>query len=287
MKKEGNNFYLPTLLRMGDLDIRGVAAENVTLTANEYLRRLSEMLNLIPDSLNILTKTDSISDMDTNTVNFSVEERECLSALKASLDEVGAYTLSSALEDVLNEKTPPQDVTSALSFFSEKVTKVRNVPKSLIGGGGAYEPLYVDMLGNKLSNVLYQLDKNEERRKLQILVVDDASFMLKNISSMLDKYKVYSLAKPTMVEMFLDNIVPELFILDYKMPEMSGFDLVPIIRARDEHRDTPIIFLTASGTTETFSAAMQLGICDFIVKPFRVDVLQKKVAAHIVRKKTF
>ena len=100
-------------------------------------------------------------------------------------------------------------------------------------------------------------------------------------------YKVFKLPKPEMLESVLAQVTPDLFLLDYRMPGLSGFDLIPIIRRFEEHKDTPVIFLTSEGTMDHVSAAMALGACDFIVKPFQADMLCQKVAKHIVRKKRF
>ena len=88
-----------------------------------------------------------------------------------------------------------------------------------------------------------------------------------------------------MVEKFLQQITPELFLLDYKMPELSGFDLIPIIRSFEAHKDTPIIFLTSMATAEYVTNAFALGACDYIVKPFQGKQLREKINKHIVRKK--
>jgi two-component system chemotaxis response regulator CheY len=71
------------------------------------------------------------------------------------------------------------------------------------------------------------------------------------------------------------------------MPQRNGFDLVPVIRSYEEHKTTPIIFLTSTGTADNISAAVKLGACDYVVKPFQADLLRQKVAANIIRKKQF
>jgi len=76
-------------------------------------------------------------------------------------------------------------------------------------------------------------------------------------------------------------------LLDYKMPELNGFELVPIIRSFEEHKDTPIIFLTSMGTKGNISVAAMLGAVDFVVKPFDSDTLHEKIAKHIVKKNLF
>ena len=132
------------------------------------------------------------------------------------------------------------------------------------------------------------MDNEEAVRKLRILAIDDSPVILRTITSILsDEYKVYEMTNPTMLEKFLEQITPELFLLDYKMPELSGFDLVPVIRSYKEHKNTPIIFLTSMGTVDHVSAALALGACDFIVKPFQGNILREKIAKHIVRKKLF
>jgi DNA-binding response OmpR family regulator len=128
------------------------------------------------------------------------------------------------------------------------------------------------------------MNNNQEKtmpadEKLCILAVDDAPDVLQSIYFMLhDEYKVYTLPKPKMLENFLKKVKPDLFLLDYKMPELSGFDLVPIIRRFAEHKNTPIIFVTSEGTIDNLSVAIALGACDFIVKPFEPKVLCEKIA---------
>ena len=99
-----------------------------------------------------------------------------------------------------------------------------------------------------------------------------------------DQYKVITLPRPEKLQEILQNTKPDLFLLDYKMPGMSGFDLTSVIRSFSEHKDTPIVFLTSSGTVDHLIAAVDLGASDFIVKPFNMDVLREKVAKNIARK---
>jgi DNA-binding response OmpR family regulator len=117
-----------------------------------------------------------------------------------------------------------------------------------------------------------------------ILAVDDSPDVLKMIHTVLrDSYKVYTLPKSEKLQEFLQNTTPDLFLLDYKMPVLSGLDLIPIIREYPKHKDTPIIFLTGERTIDNITAAINLGVCDYIVKPFRREVLREKIAKHIIK----
>jgi putative two-component system response regulator len=120
----------------------------------------------------------------------------------------------------------------------------------------------------------------------KILCVDDAAFMLQTISTALgDEYEVFTLSKAKGVELFLQNNDPDLILLDYNMPDLTGFELVPIIKSIEAHKDTPIIFLTASGDTERVSEAISLGACDYVIKPLKAEILREKVAKHIAQRK--
>jgi len=123
-------------------------------------------------------------------------------------------------------------------------------------------------------------DVNDGR--LSILAVDDTPSMLKSLHyALCDRYKVYTMQNPAKVKDFLKKKTPNLFLLDYKMPGMSGFDLIPIIREYPEHKETPIIFITSEGTIDHFTTAMYLGAADFVVKPFNTTILVDKIEKHI------
>jgi putative two-component system response regulator len=123
---------------------------------------------------------------------------------------------------------------------------------------------------------------HENVDKPVILAVDDSPDILKMIYTVLyEKYKVYTLPQPRRLKEFLQNIKPDLFLLDYRMPSVTGLDLIPMIRSFPRHKDTPIVFLTSDGRFDIISAAVGAGVCDYILKPFDKEMLQQKIAQHI------
>ena len=132
---------------------------------------------------------------------------------------------------------------------------------------------------------LAKLKEEEHGRERIILAVDDSPDILKSVFFVLrDEYKVITLPKPQNLATLLKQVTPDLFLLDYNMPVMTGFDLVPTIRNLKRHKDTPIIFLTSEGTIDNLSAAIALGASDFIVKPFEPDILRERIAKHIYKR---
>jgi DNA-binding response OmpR family regulator len=122
----------------------------------------------------------------------------------------------------------------------------------------------------------------EKVGKPVILAVDDSPDILKMIYTILhDTYKVYTLPQPRRLKEFLQNITPDLFLLDYRMPSVTGLNLIPMIRDFPRHVDTPIIFLTSDDRADIVTAAVSAGVCDYILKPFNNEALRQKIAQHI------
>jgi len=130
-------------------------------------------------------------------------------------------------------------------------------------------------------NTIPAEDAAESEKKV-VLAVDDAPYILNLVNSMLnDTYKVYTLPKPEELDRLLRIIKPDLFLLDYNMPEINGLELIPIIRNHPAHKETPVVFLTGERTTDCLTAAISLGACDYVKKPFDKTILRDTVAKHI------
>ena len=73
------------------------------------------------------------------------------------------------------------------------------------------------------------------------------------------------------------------FLLDVKMPGISGLDLCRHLRARRETRHTPIIFISAKGQESEIHAGLNAGANAYVVKPFDPDDLWSMVDGIITR----
>ena len=143
-----------------------------------------------------------------------------------------------------------------------------------------FKPFEAEDLLNRIDDQLsFKLSAD---KKARILVVDDNASILTSISNMLqDVYEVYVLPKPEDIKRLLKRVSPDLFILDYKMPVLTGFELVPIIRSTPGHEETPILFLTSESTPDIVLSAIDLGAKDFICKPIDEIILREKIAVNL------
>lgn len=69
-----------------------------------------------------------------------------------------------------------------------------------------------------------------------------------------------------------------LAVLDVMMPHLSGLDVLSAIRSDDRWRDLPCIILTAAGQDQQFERARELGVNEFLTKPFSPKKLYARAA---------
>jgi DNA-binding NtrC family response regulator len=106
----------------------------------------------------------------------------------------------------------------------------------------------------------------------KILIVDDEPDMLKLLSMILREKTPYEITTTNNPIEAVELVKKERFdivISDLKMPGLDGIEIIDAVKKVDE--DTPVIIVTAYGTVESATEAMQKGGFDFITKPFRKE----------------
>ena len=121
-----------------------------------------------------------------------------------------------------------------------------------------------------------------EPGKKVILAVDDMPEILASICMSLKKhYTVHGVASGMEALTFLQNNKPDLFLLDIEMPAMDGYELLRLLRAREEHAQTPVIFLTSNSTREHVMKAILAGGNDYVIKTGRQAALKEKIGKYL------
>jgi len=120
-----------------------------------------------------------------------------------------------------------------------------------------------------------------DRRPPRILVVDDERSMRELLAIVLRRegYEVLLAENGRTAIGLLEREPVDLLISDIKMPDMSGVEVLRAAKKIDP--DILGIMITAFASTETAVEAMRLGACDYLSKPFDIDLLKMKVREKI------
>ena len=115
----------------------------------------------------------------------------------------------------------------------------------------------------------------------KILIVDDEEMMTELLSDHLQDCGYDTItANCSQKAIELLQKQPDLIILDINMPDMNGLELCKNIR---NHINSPIIFVTARITEQDKINGLQYGGDDYITKPFSLNELSARIAAHLRR----
>ncbi|MDA1132727.1 MAG: response regulator [Proteobacteria bacterium] len=118
----------------------------------------------------------------------------------------------------------------------------------------------------------------------RVLVVDDQHSMRGLTRYSLGQMGVANVVDVSSAQAAVDEIGKAQFNLilsDYNMPEMSGMDLLKTVRRHPTHSKVPFIMLTGQGDKELVTEAAKAGVNNYVIKPFTVDVLRKKIEAVV------
>ncbi len=120
---------------------------------------------------------------------------------------------------------------------------------------------------------------------ITILAVDDDPFNLKLVSTIFTKegYRVITANDGMEALQRVDEVQPDLIVLDVMMPKMDGYQLCQELRRRKSTLQTPILMLTAMDRLEEKIKAFDVGADDFMTRPFAPAELQARVRALLRR----
>lgn len=104
------------------------------------------------------------------------------------------------------------------------------------------------------------------------------------------RLKHYSLSEATSGSEALDYLqksiadnapLPDLILLDVQMPEMDGFEVCRILKADENLREIPVIFITARSEMDFIVEGFNAGAVDYVIKPFHATELLTRVKTHL------
>ena len=113
----------------------------------------------------------------------------------------------------------------------------------------------------------------EKKKETTVLIVDDDEGMIKtlSLSLRLAGYKVIAAQDGEQAVMITHRKRPGVILLDIAMPGLHGFAVIDKIRQSAYIKNTPIVIISAYTSQEYKDRAAELGIADYITKPYKPE----------------
>lgn len=123
----------------------------------------------------------------------------------------------------------------------------------------------------KAMALIYIVEDDESIREIETIALKNSNYIVSAFENAKEFYKK------------LDELVPDLILLDVMLPDESGYDIVRKLRKRPATQDIPIIMVTAKTTEMDMIKGLDGGADDYIKKPFSVMELITRVKALLRR----
>src|SRR6516225_5812335 len=121
--------------------------------------------------------------------------------------------------------------------------------------------------------------------RIMVVEDEDALTTLLRYNLETEGYEVETVARGDDADTRLKERVPDLIVLDWMLPGLSGIELCRRLRTRPETQELPIIMLTARGEESERVRGLATGADDYIVKPFSLPELLARIRALLRRTK--
>lgn len=119
--------------------------------------------------------------------------------------------------------------------------------------------------------LIYIVEDDESIREIETIALKNSNYIVSAFENAKEFYKK------------LDELVPDLILLDVMLPDESGYDIVRKLRKRPATQDIPIIMVTAKTTEMNMIKGLDGGADDYIKKPFSIMELITRVKALLRR----
>lgn len=123
--------------------------------------------------------------------------------------------------------------------------------------------------------------------KPSILIVDDTEPNVRLLAHVVKKegYEAMAAFSGKDALSLLEKRKPDIILLDIMMPEMDGFEVCERLKAHEDYKDIPVIFLSALSETDSKVQGFNVGGVDYITKPFQREEVLARIDLHVKLRK--
>jgi signal transduction histidine kinase len=116
--------------------------------------------------------------------------------------------------------------------------------------------------------------------KITVLIVDDDPSILRihisHLSSLKENINILTATNGRMACEIAHEQLPDIVLMDWNMPEMTGVDALKILKSQDRTKDIPVVMITSITSSEYLAYAFDLGAQDYIRKPVdKIELLAR------------
>lgn len=116
-----------------------------------------------------------------------------------------------------------------------------------------------------------------------VLVVDDDEFQCKLLTRLLvsDRYEVAFAHSAAEALAAVRKRRPDLILMDVLLPDLDGVEITRRLKSQSQYAAVPVVMITGQSAREVVAASLQAGAIDFVVKPFKREILLEKVEKYL------
>ncbi len=121
----------------------------------------------------------------------------------------------------------------------------------------------------------------------KVIIIDDEPFILMMIEDKLKRagIEVVALRESVGAVEVIRDEKPDLILMDWMMPEVSGLEVCRALKADEELKDIPIFMLSAKGQEEDIKRGLESGVARYLTKPFSPKALLEVVLEELGKKR--
>ncbi|ARV59822.1 multi-component transcriptional regulator [Nostocales cyanobacterium HT-58-2] len=230
--------------------------------------------------------------LEANAWGFRVEGAQNLTAASEAI-------ASNPPDVILLDLMFAEPCESGLTFLAQLRNQYPEIPVIVLTGRNSLaERLEVACLGGHafvhksispsgILEVVTQVLSHAQSAEAKVMIVDDDPTVLVSLSALLEAWGLHvtTLADPQQFWQVLETSLPDLLILDLKLPEFNGIELCQIVRTDPRWSQLPVLFLSACYDAQTVHQVFMAGADDYIQKPIVGPELIARVFNRLERSK--
>jgi diguanylate cyclase (GGDEF)-like protein len=196
--------------------------------------------------------------------------------LRLDENDLSSFELARALREVPGCESLPLAFVSSAGRLSDRIAATHV-------GASLYLSKPLDAEG--LSAAVHQLTATNRATRPRMLVVDDDPEFVRQVLALLvdSGLQTSTLTDPTYIVETLEEVRPDVVLLDAEMGEFSGFDICRMIRTIPKWQDLAILFVTSLSDTASRVAAFEVGADDYLMKPIVKEELLARIRVRVER----